>query len=1028
MQPPVVVNRTALRTALESWHVVTELGQSKLVDLEIVRDKLPGRAVSPETPAQLGLALRSELESALDEMQRTYQLASGSERSYQTLLRERYIVRRSVDAAADAIGVSKTEFYRRLNAAFDALASILNTRELRLRSAQPQSLNRPAHGTSLIFQVPLPTIDRLVGRDSMLRDLKMGLQHGRTTVLLGIPGVGKTSIAIALASDAEVQTRFPGGVLWANLGAKPDPPAILKQWGRELGLPADFVNTATEEDLARRIHERMGLHAMLVVIDDVWHLNAAMLLRVGGIHSHHLITTRLLDVAVMLSDIDGPARVEELSLDESITLLSRFVSEKALAGFGISLESLAAATGGLPLSLMLTGKLLAQAMHSGMSRRFRALLLALQDPSERLKLSVPVGPNDLGGGIGGQLSVYAQIAATEQVLSKEARRALPALGAFLPKPRTFSAEAATAVSDCAIEAMDELIAFGLLEVRPGDRFALHQSISEYARARLEGGDGGSDEMVWLRLSRWYADFAETNEANYIALDIEWDNLQHALATAQQKGHVPELLRALHAIAPFLQARNMSQRAYSLLSDTLPVCRQAGTPSVLAKHLILLARAALHSKALDPAAQAIREGLQLCAELRETSPLLPTACEIAALIAVAQGAPDEAMQWYGRALEAAQRSGQIALMPRMLVNMERLELQGPDLAKQLSPGTAQVPIPQPPIWQRAISKAHTWLRLQPKLLTSGAIRLWLKGVRLCVTGDTQGGVATLRQAAEAARGEGDPATLVTALGFYSNICVGTGDYTAAERCAAEGLPLKASAIFPRSVAFLFSAYALACLYRDAAAQATALLSEGLTWAKANGYMECESWLNGMASVVWLEQGDAYLAYQHAFDSIAQGQRSGVIDMMSYPTAMCGLALAHLRDYDKAWLYLKESVSDVSAFSDLWGKTFGWMCYGEGLFLAGNIGASGESFTQGLELAQQLGARLHTARAQFGLAKVSLAQGDPGAAFRYADLSQRTFNQMGDVRAKTVNWWIQEQLGDVALKHMNGVSGDDVTGDE
>src|SRR5207247_7417492 len=118
-------------------------------------------------------------------------------------------------------------------------------------------------------------------------------------------------------------------------------------------------------------------------------------------------TTRLVDVAVALADEIGPCRVEELTLDESITLLSHYVDERSLAGFGISLESLAIASGGLPLALMLTGRLLSQAMHSGMERRFRSLLQALQNPSERLKLSVPVGPNDVASGTGGQLSVVA---------------------------------------------------------------------------------------------------------------------------------------------------------------------------------------------------------------------------------------------------------------------------------------------------------------------------------------------------------------------------------------------------------------------------------------------------------------------------------------------------------------------------------------------------------------------------------------------------------------------------------------------
>ena len=1000
MHSATVVSRTALRSALQAWHVVTVLGESELANLEIVRDRAPHDAA---TPAQLGLILRSELEAALQELHQTYRLAAGEERTYYTLLTERYVASRSISAVSGLINVERTEYYRRLNAAFDALASLLNAKELRLRSARAKANELPGalSETRPIFQAPLPMGDRLVGRDHMLSLLKERLAAGRNTALLGIPGVGKTSLALALAYDPEVRRRYGDGVLWANLGVAPDPLSTLKQWGRELGVPMDVISAAPPEALARRVHERIGLKALLIIIDDVWDVGSAMLLKVGGIHCHHVITTRLLDVAVALADESGPFRIEELPLDESITLLSHYVDERSLSGFGISLESLAQASGGLPLALMLTGRLLSQAMHSGMERRFRSLLHALQDPSERLRLSVPVGPNDGAGDTSGRLSVFAQIAATERVLSEEAKGALTGLGAFLPKPHSFSAEAAQTVCDCSIEAIDELVAFGLLETKPGDRFTLHQSISEYARARL------NDQTVWQRLVTWYADYAETHEANFIALDAEWDNIQYALGVAQDRGHLPDVLRASHALAPFLLSRNMSERAYRLLSETLPLCRQSERPAVLAQHMVLLVRTALHAKELDQADRAVQEAVHICSENTEAGNLLPIACEIAAMVASATGKAEEALQWYVRALEAAQRTRQVYLIPRMLVNMERLEI-GSDHRQSL----LSAAVLQPPVWQKAFSKMHIWLRIQPKLLTSGALRLWIKGVRLAVTGETAGGMAALHQAAEEARAAGDPEALVTALGFYSLLCMGTGDYVSAERCAVEGLPLRASAIFPRSVGFLYSSYAISQLYRGNLGRANALINEGLAYARADGSFESESWLSGMGSVIRLAGGDAQAAYQIAFEGISLSQRSGVLDVLPYSTAMCGLALAHLQQYDRAWQYFKESVTDVSAFNDVWARAFSWICYGEGLLLAGNLNTAQENLQQGLELAQQIGAVPHAARAQLALAQTVLAAGDREAARHYAEQSYHNFMRVEDIRARDVIWWANDQLGSVS----------------
>jgi tetratricopeptide (TPR) repeat protein len=997
MQPVTMVSRDTLQSALASWHDVTKLGESELVNLEIVRRKLDGALL--QAHQQAGRALRSELESALDELHRTYQLATSKECSFHALLYERYIACRSIEATAGLIGVARSEFYRRQRLALDALVSILNTNELRLRSTRQESIEQ-ATGLSPIFQAPLPSTDHLIGRSALFNDLKARLLPGRTTALLGIPGVGKTSLAIAMAYDAEVLARFSDGVLWANLGIAPDPLAILQRWGRELGLASDLVNAANDEALAQQLHDRIGRRAFLIVIDDAWDIPSALLLSVGGIHCHHIITTRLLDVAVTLSGIDAPIRVEELAPDESIALLSQYVSDNEMASHGLSLESLASASGGLPLQLMLTGKLLAQALHSQMSRRFQTLLRALQDPEERVKLSVPVGPNDGVRGAGGRLSVFGQIAATEQVLTVEAQRALATLGIFLPRPRTFSMEAATAISDCSIEALDELVAFGLLEPRTDERFALHQSISEYARVRM------ADDGTWLRMSRWYAGYAETNESNYIALDIEWDNLQHALSIAQQRGHVPELLRTAHALTSFYQSRNMSDRAFRLLSETLGLCRQTVAPARLAKHLVLLARAALHAQVTEQAADAIREALQLCTRQHDTAYLLPMAYEIAAMVDEARGNVADAVQWYDRALDAAQSAQQIYLMPRMLVNLERLD------AEDAGQRQDALMTPQRPAWLRFLDKVQNMVRIQPKLVTSSALRLWLKGVRLSATGETTASIAALREAADEGRWAADPAALVTALGYYSVMCIVTGDYATAERCAAEGLPLKDSVIFPRSIGFLYSAYALSQLYRGDGAKAIALMQEGLNHAKAHDQVENLSWLNGMASIVWLYQGDAQRAYEVAFEGIAHCHRSGLIDTLSYPTAVCGLALAHLGKFDKAWQYLKESVTDVSAFSDIWAKTFAWLCYGEGHLLAGNIDSARDCFNRSLGLGNKIGAYPHIASAQFGLAKVLLAQGDAGSARDAASQAYLTFRRLGDGRAKDVAWWLREQLHQIA----------------
>ncbi|MCI0557971.1 MAG: NB-ARC domain-containing protein, partial [Nitrososphaera sp.] len=80
---------------------------------------------------------------------------------------------------------------------------------------------------------PLPSL--IVGRDEDLNNLKENLGitgKAKTsiqvlTAIKGWPGVGKTTIASALAQDKDVQKAFPDGVLWVSLGQEPNLPSEI---------------------------------------------------------------------------------------------------------------------------------------------------------------------------------------------------------------------------------------------------------------------------------------------------------------------------------------------------------------------------------------------------------------------------------------------------------------------------------------------------------------------------------------------------------------------------------------------------------------------------------------------------------------------------------------------------------------------------------------------------------------------------------------------------------------------------------
>src|SRR6185437_12020909 len=100
--------------------------------------------------------------------------------------------------------------------------------------------------------------------------------------LSGLPGVGKTAIALALAHDPEVQACFPDGILWAGLGRTPQILEILSQWGSLLGLTSSEAARLQQVEVwARTLRTLIGQKRLLLVLDDAWRIEDALACQVG---------------------------------------------------------------------------------------------------------------------------------------------------------------------------------------------------------------------------------------------------------------------------------------------------------------------------------------------------------------------------------------------------------------------------------------------------------------------------------------------------------------------------------------------------------------------------------------------------------------------------------------------------------------------------------------------------------------------------------------------------------------------------
>lgn len=472
-----------------------------------------------------------------------------------------------------------------------------NARELGLleetEETLPQEVKSPSRSLQLpVFDATIPTMlggpDHLVGRESLLSQVKERLSQGGACALIalqGLPGIGKTSLAVALASDETLRERFRDGILWAGLGQEPDVLGHLARWGKLLGIaPAEVENVNSRESWARALRAVISQRRLLLVIDDAWSIEDALAFQIGGAQCAHLLTTRLPQVAFAFAR-DGALAISELKDDDGLALLARFVPQLVQQDAKGSL-ALVRAVGGSPLALTLMGHYLAAQAFTRQARRMQSALARLHDTEQRLRLSVPRPSEERSPSLpaGIPLSLHAVIAVSDQRLSPQAHAALCDLALFPPKPNSFSEEAALAVSAAPAEALDELWDAGLLENSGPERFTLHHTIADYARMQ-------SNPAASQRLIRYIGWYIQAHQQNYEALEQEQSNILTALEVAEML-HLPQaMIQGTIALVPYLRVRGHYALADRLLLQALQTTREVedsrGQTTVL-RHLATFA--------------------------------------------------------------------------------------------------------------------------------------------------------------------------------------------------------------------------------------------------------------------------------------------------------------------------------------------------------------------------------------------------------------------------------------------------------
>ncbi len=428
---------------------------------------------------------------------------------------------------------------------------------------RPTSLYDPLLPTQI-----LPSTG-LVGREAILQSLTEELcsaSQPSTFTLYGLPGVGKTTLLIALTQIPEIKHYFSDGILWAGLGPHPHLLEHLSRWGSLLQIPQEELQGLHHHPaLAKALRSHIGSRRLLLVIDDIWKIEDALTLQVGGVNCTHLITTRFPNIAAQIS-MEYTLRVSELQATEGKTLLTHFLPNLAEQE-PETIEQLAQDVGMLPLALTLIGKHLYPYDYLQQTRRLHTELQHLRDRSTRMHLSRPQSLVEHHPSIPPEqpLSLETVIAVSIHYLSPAAQKTLQHLAMLPAKPNSFSDELVTALTPDDEEVLNDLIDAGLVESYDADRYTIHQTIVDYASTM----NIGDQEQAKIRLITYNLSWISQHSEDYELIDYEYRNLLTALEIAiQHQQQDAESIQLVHSLMPFWLVRGWYSEANRFLQQTL----------------------------------------------------------------------------------------------------------------------------------------------------------------------------------------------------------------------------------------------------------------------------------------------------------------------------------------------------------------------------------------------------------------------------------------------------------------------------
>ncbi|MGB0386624.1 MAG: tetratricopeptide repeat protein [Ardenticatenaceae bacterium] len=906
---------------------------------------------------------------------------------------------------AAILHLSKPETTRLLLAAgYPSIPQLLvnasNEEEHKLLSPWTKDKSSEPPPTEPFLAPPLPP-HTLVGRDEMLDNLKERLFAGGNlalSALNGLPGVGKTALAVALAHDPEVRKHFYDGVLWAGLGREADVMALLGRWASALAIGSDELSKLTTvEARVDRIQATIGDRRILLVADDAWSVKAALAFKVGGPDCSHLVTTRIPEIATRFAG-DGAQEVHELSEEDGLALLTQ-LAPKVVASEPEEAKELVKAVGGLPLALVLMGNYLRVQGRGGRKRRIRRAFQKVKDGQERLQLDQKQAPTERHPSLApnATISVEAIIAISDETLHDSARRALYALSVLPPKPNSFSEEAAEAVSGEPVHALDSLSDYGLLETSGEERYTLHQAITDYAGLRL------TDEAAYERMVAFFVDYVEAHERDYDALEPETNNVVRALEVAFDRNMHTALVQGTNLFYDFLFVRGLYGVAKTHLLRAEQTARTLDDDIGLVTTWLYLGSIASHKGNYTQAEAYFREGLALAQKIGERKRISDLLSGLG-LVAKNRGEHQQAEAYYQKALvlgrEIGDRKRISALLARLGVladnfghyaRAEKYLLEGLKLATET--GNRET---------KSVLLANLGLVANRRQNYEQAEEYLLEGLTL-------------------ARKIGHSVNIISLLSNLGLVTRRRSKFKEAKEYFLEGLTLARQIEERERVITLLANLGRVTGESGDYVQAEKYLLEGLSVAREIGQLPRITYILDILSGLIAKQGETLRAEKYMLEGLAAAREIGHRPRTRNLLWRLADLTSKRGTYNDAEAYYQEALTIAQELGDHSRKSGILIDWGELHLKQHRWDLAATTFRQALEIAQELDIEQYIADALYGLAQVAFGQAHIAQARQQAQESLLIYEKIAHVRATEVKKWLAGLPTDEKLSRSKPVSG-------